>query len=564
MCEGKITRRTCINNIIKESILDFFIVCDQILPLVSKMKIDEVGQYALTKYRKGTIVKADHNMLKLEINLTFHDEKKHERTEVFNLRNKMCQDDFKEKTSNTDQFTKCFESEETIDIQFKKWHRRLLKALHTSFRKIRIQDRGEKKKSKMDVIMDKKKVILKKGNLNYKDIQEINKLDEELTVECSDKEFEKVTKICGTFETNSGVTNVTNIWRQFKKAYPKITKPLPTGVKNVEGKIITNPEEKKKVILEHFRHRMRKRPSKDEVKNILISSDLLFDKRVTVAKSVKSPPFEMAELESTLKSLKLGKSRDPENLVRDIFKEGVIGSNLKMSLLLMVNKIKEETTVPECMQRANITMLHKKKNRLDLDNWRGIFVTSVLRIILMKMLHDRAYDTVAQSMTDSQIGAQRKKSVRNHMFVLNSIMSDVLSSKKKTSIDLNIMDYKQMFDSEEAPICLNALYEAGVKDDIFALICQTNKSATFAIRTPNGITQTTSIYNKIMQGDVLSPLVSSNMVDQHIGKKALETGQFYLYKNKVKIPPLAMVDDTLGISECGVKTASMNQFLNTL
>ena len=51
------------------------------------MKIDEVGQYALTKYRKGTIVKADHNMLKLEINLTFHDEKKHEQTEVFNLRN---------------------------------------------------------------------------------------------------------------------------------------------------------------------------------------------------------------------------------------------------------------------------------------------------------------------------------------------------------------------------------------------------------------------------------------------------------------------------------------------
>ena len=31
----------------------------------------------------------------------------------------------------------------------------------------------------------------------------------------------------------------------------------------------------------------------------------------------------------------------------------------------------------------------------------------------------------------------------------------------------------------------------------------------------------------------------------------------------MKIPPLAMVDDTLGISECGVKTKLMNQFLNT-
>ena len=36
-----------------------------------------------------------------------------------------------------------------------------------------------------------------------------------------------------------------------------------------------------------------------------------------------------------------------------------------------------------------------------------------------------------------------------------------------------------------------------------------------------------------------------------------------MYKNKVIIPPLAMVDDTLGISVCGVKSNKMNSFLNT-
>ena len=65
-----------------------------------------------------------------------------------------------------------------------------------------------------------------------------------------------------------------------------------------------------------------------------------------------------------------------------------------------------------------------------------------------------------------------------------------------------------------------------------------------------------------MQGNVLSPLVSSNMVDNHIGKKALETGNVYIYKNKFTIPPLAMVDDTIGISECGIKTTLMNTYLN--
>ena len=189
----------------------------------------------------------------------------------------------------------------------------------------------------------------------------------------------------------------------------------------------------------------------------------------------------------------IGKSRDPEYLVREIFKEGVIGDDLKLSILLMMNKMKEQIAVPDSLKSANITMLHKKQCKLDLKNWRGIFVTSVLRTILMKLLHERSYKTVSESMTDSQIGAQKHKSVRNHIFVLNAIISDVLSSKKKASIDLNIMDYSQMFDAEEVPICLNALYESGVRDDIFALICEANKTASFVVKTPGGHTERTTI-----------------------------------------------------------------------
>ena len=37
MCEGRFTR---VRNISK-TIIDFFVVCDQILPLVSKMKVDD-------------------------------------------------------------------------------------------------------------------------------------------------------------------------------------------------------------------------------------------------------------------------------------------------------------------------------------------------------------------------------------------------------------------------------------------------------------------------------------------------------------------------------------------
>ena len=53
-------------------------------------------------------------------------------------------------------------------------------------------------------------------------------------------------------------------------------------------------------------------------------------------------------------------------------------------------------------------------------------MTSVIRTVLMKLIQDRTYETVAQIITDSQIGAQKMKSVRHHMFFLNSIIRDVL------------------------------------------------------------------------------------------------------------------------------------------
>ena len=37
--------------------------------------------------------------------------------------------------------------------------------------------------------------------------------------------------------------------KEYGKAYPKKVRPVPTGVKNVHGKVITNPNEKKHITL---------------------------------------------------------------------------------------------------------------------------------------------------------------------------------------------------------------------------------------------------------------------------------------------------------------------------
>ena len=53
------------------------------------------------------------------------------------------------------------------------------------------------------------------------------------------------------------------------------------------------------------------------------------------------------------------------------------------------------------------------------------------------------------------------------------------------------------------------------------------------------------------------------MVDKHIGKEAIASGNIYVYENKIPVLALDMVDDTLGVSVCGYRTTKMNTFLNT-
>ena len=72
-------------------------------------------------------------------------------------------------------------------------------------------------------------------------------------------------------------------------------------------------------------------------------------------------------------------------------------------------------------------------------------------------------------MTDSQVGSRKGKNIRNHIWIVNGIISDVLSKKSNKPIDIQIFDYRHCFDSLWVQECLNDFYSAGLKDDKFAL-----------------------------------------------------------------------------------------------
>ena len=139
----------------KRVCLTFFVVCDKILPLVTAMTIDELGQNSLTKYKKNNVIKSDHCRLDLEVDLVFHKEKHHLAENAFNVRNKLCQKTFLEYTTYTDMFTKCFTSQKDLEHKFNTWQSKFQKSLYACFRKIRVTD-GEIKAAEIDNLMTQK------------------------------------------------------------------------------------------------------------------------------------------------------------------------------------------------------------------------------------------------------------------------------------------------------------------------------------------------------------------------------------------------------------------------
>ena len=567
LCEGTITRMRKTTRGLEESVLDVFITCDKILPYVVKMKVDEKRESALTNFKAvnqiGREIETDHNPIILELKLEFSAIKP-ERIEMFQFKDEVAQGVFKRLTTDTNEFTDCFKNDLEFEVQATNWRKMLNNFFHKAFKKVRITNKPIKKQSEVLKLIERRKVLKKKVDRSESEEEEIDRIETEIADKCQEFNRKRLIDNFSDLGGKDGNLQYQGIWNIKKKLFPKVKPSLPVGKKNLKDQLITNPEELKKLYLESFKYRLRHRPVQPGFEELLEDQEELFKLRLDLSKKVKTKEWSMNDLDKALKGLKTGKCRDPDGLIRELFKEEVIGEDLKKSMLVLFNKIKRTRKFPSFMRKINITTIFKGRGEVtDIESDRGIFLVSLFRTIMMKMIYQEYYQVIENSMSDSNIGARKNKNIRNHIFIVNSIIHDVLSKKGNKPIDIMVMDYKQMFDSECLFECMNDVFEAGIKDDTFALLYEANRINDVAVKTPNGLSEREVFEEIVMQGDVLSPLISSLQVDT-MGKECLEEGKhIYLYKDKVPIVALGMVDDLLSISECGYKTNLMNKFINS-
>ena len=127
------------------------------------------------------------------------------------------------------------------------------------------------------------------------------------------------------------------------------------------------------------------------------------------------------------------------------------------------------------------------------------------------------------------------------------------------------MDIKTCFDKLWLEASINSLYDNGLQNDKLNLLYIENKHANVAVKVNDKVSTRFPVNNVVMQGSVWGGLKCTSQMDTL--NKIMKTKGTLLYKYRgdpsITVGVLGMVDDTLGVSECGDTSVEKNSVINS-
>ena len=241
-----------------------------------------------------------------------------------------------------------------------------------------------------------------------------------------------------------------------------------------------------------------------------------------------------------IKKLKSGISPDFYGMHSELLIHA--GKGILESLLTVFNNIRTTKKVPEMWRNVLITMIYKNKgSHMDLEKYRGIFLTVIVSKLFERMLQNRMKSNLDR-VSKFQSGSRSGRGPPDNLYLLRSCLDYRKYMNKSTYV--TTYDYKQAFDSLWIQDCLLSLRRLGVEDYLLQLIYEMNRNTIFQVKTPYGLTDPVEVKDIVKQGGILgSPMCSASTAEYCCVNKGVVIGE-------VQIATLAYVDDLIDVSGC--------------
>ena len=314
------------------------------------------------------------------------------------------------------------------------------------------------------------------------------------------------------------------------------------------GGIATDPGEIKDEVRKEFQFRLRNREAMNGWDGYVEATNSVVE-CILNGKCDSSPDFSSEELIEAIKKIKTGKAPDYYGMYSEIFH--YLGTGLLQPLLQTLNIVKNSRRIPEKWRNVLVTMIYKNKgSRMDLEKYRGIFLT-VIASKLFELLLKNRMKTNLDKVSLFQAGSKDGKGPPDILFLLRSCID--YSKYMNNCLYVTSYDFRQAFDSLWLQDCILTLKKLGVEDYILQLIYELNKKAIVQVKTPYGLTEPAEVIDTVKQGAILgSSLCSASTGEYCQVNKGVTVGD-------VQIASLAYVDDVIDLNGNDEDTVQAHQ-----
>ena len=544
-CEGTWTREDPSGS---KSILDYVIANENSIDNLENMVIDEEHEFKISRFQKtkrgSTEKPSDHNTIFFELH--GRKSKTTAKSKQWNFKNEESMKKYHEDTENII-MKETWEEGGDINLKYKKWEKQVKSTMYKNIHRVTIKNKISndtiKKEMGMKREINKEIKELQRGNkpkriieeLKQESINIVDKINEEIEKEKSSKLKARLEKYI--YDKNS-MRN--DIWKIRKKCLQKTDQKM--AIKGKDGEMLSTKDEIHKEYENYFKRVLTNRKIKEEYE----AYEAEINKQIEICKSIKkhdqekiNNPITEQEVRKVIKSLKAGKSPGQDELGNEIFMNA--GSNLIKNLVKMFNYFWKSETIPEELMKITIKTIYKGKgDTSDLNNQRGLFLSSCVLKIYEKVILNRITPKLENGVfTEFQGGGRPNRSTRDQLFILRSIIEHKIYSKEK--LVLQFMDLSKAFDKMVLRNILNNLWNANIRGKIWRIIYEINKYARLTISTPFGKTNEITCQEILKQGSVLASTLAAMHVDSVHNHFDLEN--LGIYYGDVKIENLLFQDD---------------------
>ena len=509
-CTGLITRRRITKYRTEESCIDMLLFSSDLQQYFTSLLIDEKRKHVLTKIRntKNGVIKkeSDHHVLLSEFkDISFTTNKTN--YNIYNLKNIVCQERFKEYTSQTKMLSSIFDSSDDINILAKRFLKKLDGCIAINFKKIRVSHTKESDEDKLY-----KKMRELKDKEDNKSKTELDNIIKNIA-NLSEEKYQKVMEDLNSMKPSEGKIDSQKFWKIKRKMCKKSIDP-PAAMFDSDGTLLTSNYDIQARALEIYTDRLKGNKIEKRLEDYEKEINELCKSRLKLCKLNKAKAWTMEDLDMAIKDLDRGKSRDALGYANEIIKDEVAGTDLKLATLRFMNHIRKEQKFPDCLQACNITSLYKNKgSRKDLMNYRGVFRVPLFRSILDRLMYNDLYTILDSNLTDGNVGARKGRNIRDNIFILGAVINSVTNGGEEP-VQIQVVDVEKCFDKLWLEATTNALYEAGIRSDLLNLLYIENQTAKIAVKVNGQLTKRVNVKNVEIQGSVWGSMKCTNTMDQ--------------------------------------------------